>query len=731
MGMPRTSESNNGEERLPFDPWAIATGVRKRRYLLIAWAALSAVAGVAGGLAFGTQTWESHCVLMHQPPPAELSGGVYEPPAVDTQLNLVKLRPNLVETRLQLGLACSLETLGAACDVSSPRDTQLLIFRVRWDSPELAAATANTLADVFLDAQRRVRQEELIEARKYLQRRRTEVEGKLLAAQQSRQQETTTNSLEPEDLEREIRSCQTKIDALDVIYEKSLSEKQSLETQITKVNGIMEEVKRKIAEEQEESAAVEGLSNLNIRVERIREAIMDDRANRVNEISLKQWADRLAYDKKLFERGYLSKVQYDAEVAQYEKLKAQAVDTEQVSQWKQELDELYAKIRPSNDTTTASAPILRDLMLRSYNLQLAYSGVAEEIEKTKSAKDEASTRLETLVRSRGTSSTNGWQIDAWRDEIRDTDNALAKIVALQDSTTSDFQVISKAEVPPRPAKSQRRLLALAIAGLLVILGVGLVLGLELLDTRIKTPAELGLKTSEPIIGIVPNGADESLWQSDGKSSPTLEAMRLTARHVRSAASKGTKRILVTGADAGVGRTTVTAYLAYCLGQQGQKVTVVGGDIRGEDCHPGVQEVLGVDDSHGPSVGQLLLQPELSVERSPHPTPCPNVTVLPAGDEGLSPDVLGSEHMGTLLDEVSTTADLVLIDGPTTLPYADASLLAEHCDAVLLVVRSRRCRARELRESLSRLKETGVPIVGMVLNSVDRLDLGSARSLLPA
>ena len=88
-------------------------------------------------------------------------------------------------------------------------------------------------------------------------------------------------------------------------------------------------------------------------------------------------------------------------------------------------------------------------------------------------------------------------------------------------------------------------------------------------------------------------------------------------------------------------------------------------------------------------------------------------------------------MGALLDQASNTADVVLIDGPTTLPYADVGLLAEHCNAVVLDVRNRHCRAHEVRESLSRLKETGVPIVGVVLNSVDRLDLGSARRLISA
>ena len=162
-------------------------------------------------------------------------------------------------------------------------------------------------------------------------------------------------------------------------------------------------------------------------------------------------------------------------VSQFEKLQAQAVDSEQIKAWKEELQQLYNKIRPSNKKDTASAPILRDLMLRSFNLQLEFDGIQEHIAKTKDSRDEIAKNLDALLASRNTGGAERWQVQAWRDELSEVERSMAIVQSLQKSNVSDFQIVSPAEASPNPTKSNRRLIAMGVAGMLSITGLGLVL----------------------------------------------------------------------------------------------------------------------------------------------------------------------------------------------------------------------------------------------------------------
>ena len=63
-------------------------------------------------------------------------------------------------------------------------------------------------------------------------------------------------------------------------------------------------------------------------------------------------------------------------------------------------------------------------------------------------------------------------------------------------------------------------------------------------------------------------------------------------------------------------------------------------------------------------------------------------------------------------------DYVLVDGPAILESIDSEVVAPSCDAVILVVASGLTPVRDVREAIGRIRDTGVPIAGAVLNRVD-------------
>lgn len=705
--MTHNSEFNEKTEGLPFDPFAILYGVRRKLKWIVAILVVAAVVGVLTGKYAGSRSWDSYCVMLFQPPSVELSGRVYNAPAVQTQLSLVKLRQNLEETRDRLRLAVSLETLASACSIDNPRDTQLLIIQATSNSAVQSAAIANTLSDVFVANQREVRNGELLDALSYLEGRRQDLAAKLRRAQE---QSGPLVAKDPEDMQREIRSCQTKLDALDVIYEKGLSERKSLEIQFERVGAIMEEVKQEIANEESESAAVQGLSNLNIRVERIREAIMDERAEQTNDITLSQWKNRLDYDKELLDKGYLSKAVYDHEQAQHEKLKAQVVDSDQIKAWKLELNDLYDKIRPSDNKDSASAPILRDLMLRSFSIELQLKGIVEHIIKTKDSRDGISEQLDVLLASRNVSGAERWQVQAWRDELIGVENSIAMVESLNRSNTSDFQIVSPAEASPLPSKSNRRMLAIGSFGLIVVFGFAIILGLELIQTRVRTTDEVSMLIDEPVLATITHQAALEGGELDPLAT---EQLRRATKAIMK--SRSGRRILVLGCHHGDGCSTLTKGIASCMARQQHAVTILEGDLRSPKS--GLTDLL---DSNENAVGltELIGDQDASFDGSLYGTTDPYLKYVPRGCRSIDPDLLGSSKMGTVVQEISEECDFLLVEGPPICGYTDAEFLSEHADMVLLVVRSQHCTRSELKSVVGRVQRSGTPLLGVVLNNVD-------------
>jgi Mrp family chromosome partitioning ATPase len=85
---------------------------------------------------------------------------------------------------------------------------------------------------------------------------------------------------------------------------------------------------------------------------------------------------------------------------------------------------------------------------------------------------------------------------------------------------------------------------------------------------------------------------------------------------------------------------------------------------------------------------------------------------------IDPDLLGSSQMRHVITRLASDSDYLLIDGPPACDSTDAEFLAEHMDAVLLVVRSGHCSRSELKQISQRLRESGKQLLGVILTQVD-------------
>jgi capsular exopolysaccharide synthesis family protein len=277
---------------------------------------------------------------------------------------------------------------------------------------------------------------------------------------------------------------------------------------------------------------------------------------------------------------------------------------------------------------------------------------------------------------------------------------------------------------------------LAMAGFLgLLVGTLIVLGIDYLDTRVRTRRDAEDAFGLPVITQLPHrgrrdrGPDPLPVVSD-PSGPTAEAFRalrlsiqlaptwrLSGRAPTRNGAAGTvmpdeegrdpRSIVVTSSLTGEGKSTLVANLAASYAEGDQTVLVIDCDFR----RPAVGGLLGV----GPGPGLRDLGPGQSASLSELvvPTSVERVSLVRAGSAGIPPSwfLAMSE---AVVEQSLKLADIVLFDtGPLELT-TEASTLIPSIDTVLLVARANRLSRGEAWETVERLSRLSARVAGVVL-----------------
>lgn len=178
---------------------------------------------------------------------------------------------------------------------------------------------------------------------------------------------------------------------------------------------------------------------------------------------------------------------------------------------------------------------------------------------------------------------------------------------------------------------------------------------------------------------------------------------------------GCKRISMTSAMANEGKSITILNLAISVAMDGQRVLLIDADMRRpsqarmlvEKATPGLSNVLA-----GMVGPEEAIRPEIY----------PNLDILFSGDVPPNPsELLGSEKMRELIEEMSRKYDYILVDTPPVNLVSDAAIVTNLLDGVLLLVRQGQSRRDELKRAISNLELTGITPMGIVLNGVEQRD----------
>ena len=172
-----------------------------------------------------------------------------------------------------------------------------------------------------------------------------------------------------------------------------------------------------------------------------------------------------------------------------------------------------------------------------------------------------------------------------------------------------------------------------------------------------------------------------------------------------------RSILMTSATPREGKTTTSVHLAIAHSLQGRKTLLIDADLR----RPGIQSRLSLPNDRGLSTvvsGEVEWRDALQKSET-----YPDLDVLTAGPASRR----AADRLGTVLDKLLGEAekeyDLVIVDAPPLLGFAEPLQMAAVVDGVVVITMAGQTNRKAVESVLTSLKRIKTNVIGVVLNEV--------------
>ena len=290
-------------------------------------------------------------------------------------------------------------------------------------------------------------------------------------------------------------------------------------------------------------------------------------------------------------------------------------------------------------------------------------------------------------------------------------------VRLAEAQSTSNLVQAEPAVPPTAPVRPRTIFNTMIAMILGLLSaVGLVFLIEALDDTLRSPDDVYQQLGLPILGLIARyDIDEDTpITSTQPRSPVAEAFRSLRTNIQFASvDTPIYKLLVTSPSPSDGKTTVASNIAIAIAQSGRRVVLFEGDLR----RPRIHRMMRVSNRRG--LSDLFVQPQVYLDGTIQKTDTPNLSVLTSGNLPPNPsELLGSEKMADILEQVQDMGGMIIIDSPPVLAVTDATVLAPRVDGVLLVVKPGVTKLAACKQAVEQIQRVGGSILGVVLNEVE-------------
>jgi len=221
----------------------------------------------------------------------------------------------------------------------------------------------------------------------------------------------------------------------------------------------------------------------------------------------------------------------------------------------------------------------------------------------------------------------------------------------------------------------------------------------------KSPAPILKPTS------IENGGQKGYYRSISNFEEAVRTLRNTI--LLSDIEGILHSIVLTSAIPGEGKTTLAAHLGIANADRGKKTLLVDADLR----RPSLSSKFGLTPREGLSNvlnGDMRWQDVvLQIQDMPH------LSLLPAGVGSHRASDLIGPRIATLLDEFAKEYDLVILDAPPLLGFAECLQMASAADGVLVTTIAGKTKRGAVAEVIGALRRVHANVIGVVLNQASR------------
>lgn len=209
--------------------------------------------------------------------------------------------------------------------------------------------------------------------------------------------------------------------------------------------------------------------------------------------------------------------------------------------------------------------------------------------------------------------------------------------------------------------------------------------------------------------------DANVFNSPSPNAHVMEQFRtLRSRLYQLRSNQSLRSVLVTSSVAAEGKSFVSNNLAQAIVRQpDRRALLIDADLRCPRLHKmlGAPAAPGLIDYLSDGADEMSI-----IQQGPGQGFC----FIPAGTATANPsELLANGKLKALLDRITPVFDWVILDSPPCLPVADASVLADFCDGILLVVRAESTPSATAQKACREMQ--GRNVVGVVLNGVKETD----------
>ena len=551
--------------------------------------------------------------------------------------------------------------------VTRPPNTYLLLISYRSSDPQLAAGVANATASSYLDHTYQIRYQSSASLSAFMEKQLEELKAKMERSSAALMQfERELNVINPEE---KTSILSARLLQLNTEYTNAQGDRVRKEA-------AYQSIKAGALEAAQVSTQGESLRKLGERLNEVQEKFADaKRQFGTNHPEYKKAAGQVAEVQRLLEVT-TQNIRQRVEIEYNEAGRREAMLQKAVQETKAEFDRLNA---------------------RSFE----YQSLKREAEADKSLYEE-------LVRKIKEAGINA---------------------SFQNSSIRIADPARPAVKPVFPNLKLNVLLAFLFSSLLA---VGMAVLSDVLDNTVRDPEQATriLKTAVvgrlPVVkpwrgrlGPVPTlGTAHALVPAAASGDRALTGYDEAIRTLRNSIlltdfDRRLRSLLVTSASPGEGKSTIAAHLAASHAEQGHRTLLIDGDLRRPSVHRRF-EVSGALGLSNVLVAELPWQ-EAVIKL---PNLC-DLDILPAGPPSRRAADLVGRGLQQLLEEAAEQYDLVILDAPPLLGFAEPLQMATVVDGVVVVTRAGETNRKAVASVIATLNRLRASVVGVVLNEVHR------------